>query len=78
MRLTSDATALAAAGDELAARRLALGASCLGRRARVTATLIDFDPFHGGEVSYPATPCPIAALLVLAGFCLQPLRGRAV
>ena len=40
----------------------------LGLRAAGT----DFDPFHGGEVSYAAA-VPIAALLVLAGFCLQPV-----
>jgi hypothetical protein len=30
------------------------------------------DPFHGGEVSYSAA-APVAALLVLAGFFLQPV-----
>ncbi len=38
---------------------------------------VDFDPFHGGEVSYLATG-PIAALLVLAGFTLQPVAVRLV
>jgi hypothetical protein len=41
------------------------------------AMATDFAPFRGGEVSYPVAG-PIAALLVLAGFCLQPLAVRLV
>ncbi|MEQ1730620.1 MAG: hypothetical protein ABL982_19805, partial [Vicinamibacterales bacterium] len=36
-----------------------------------------FDPFHGGPVSYMAA-APVAGLLVLAGFSLQPLAVHAV
>jgi patatin-like phospholipase len=38
---------------------------------------MDFDPFHGGEVSYAQT-APVALLLVLAGFALQPAAVRLV
>jgi hypothetical protein len=37
----------------------------------------DFDPFHGGEVSYAQT-APIALLLVIGGFALQPAAVRLV
>jgi hypothetical protein len=38
---------------------------------------IAFDPFHGGAVNYWQA-APIAALLVLAGFVLQPVAVRTV
>jgi hypothetical protein len=62
------------------ARRWRLGLTCAavcltaawlyGRRMR-------FDPFHGGQVDYPAA-VPIALLVVLAGFMLQPVAVRVV
>jgi hypothetical protein len=69
MRLTSGG-----AGVLLRARSwplaLGLGAVCIGA-AWIYGERTDFDPFHGGEVSYAQT-APIAMLLVLAGFVLQP------
>lgn len=38
---------------------------------------VDFDPFHGGEVSYAQT-APVALLLVIGGFALQPAGVRLV
>jgi len=38
---------------------------------------VHFDPFHDGEVDYWAA-APIAGLLVMAGFCLQPLAVKLV
>ena len=69
MRLTSHG-----AGSLLRARNwrvsLVLGLVCVGA-AWGYAKMTGFDPFHGGEVSYRHS-LPIATLLVLAGFVLQP------
>ena len=55
---------------------LAGGAVCLAG-AWLYGRWIGFDPFHGGIVSYRAT-APIAMLLMLAGFMLQPVGVRLV
>jgi hypothetical protein len=55
---------------------LAFGAVCVAA-AWLYGEWIDFDPFRGGEVSYRAA-APIAALLVLAGFSLQPVAVRLI
>jgi hypothetical protein len=55
---------------------LASGAVCVGV-AWLYGDWIDFDPFHSGEMSYRAA-VPIAVLLVLAGFSLQPVAVRIV
>jgi hypothetical protein len=49
----------------------------LGATAWLYGVWMDFDPFVKGEVSY-RTSAPIAALIVLAGFVLQPVAVRLV
>jgi hypothetical protein len=48
-----------------------------GGAAWVFARWIGFEPFHGGPVSYWAS-APVAILLVLTGFVLQPVAVRLV
>jgi hypothetical protein len=55
---------------------LALGAVCL-LGAWLYGRWTAFDPFHGGPVSYQAA-APIAALIVLGGFALQPVAVHMV
>lgn len=75
MRLTSDGTV-----SVLSAKTwrvgLVSGAVCLAA-AVLYARWMDFEPFHGGMVSYAAA-APIAGLLVLAGFLLQSVAVRLV
>ncbi|HLG57645.1 MAG TPA: patatin-like phospholipase family protein [Vicinamibacterales bacterium] len=53
---------------------LILGAICVGV-AWLYGRSVDFDPFHGGLISYWAA-APIALLLVATGFVLQPVAVR--
>jgi len=55
---------------------LALGGICL-TGAWFYGRWMNFDPFHGGLVSYQAA-APIAGLLVLGGFALQPVAVHLV
>lgn len=53
------------------------GAALCGALAYGYALSIGFDPFHGGEVRYSGA-LPVAALLVVGGFLLQPVAVRLV
>ncbi|MFN7982175.1 MAG: hypothetical protein U0Q11_09980 [Vicinamibacterales bacterium] len=53
------------------------GAAVCGAAAYGYAKSIGFDPFHGGEVHYRGA-LPVAALLVVGGFLLQPVAVRLV
>ncbi len=53
------------------------GAAVCGLAAWLYARSIGFDPFHGGQVHYSGA-LPVAALLVLGGFLLQPVAVRVV
>src|SRR5262249_55177159 len=55
---------------------LAVAAACRGI-SWIYGRVMGFDPFHGGEQNYVAA-APIAALLVLAAFSLQPAAVRIV
>ena len=55
---------------------VAIAAACLAI-AWIYGRVRGFDPFHGGQQDY-ATSTPIATLLVLAAFALQPAAVRIV
>jgi hypothetical protein len=57
-------------------RGVAVAAGCLAV-SWIYGRLTGFDPFHGGEQNYVAA-APIAILLVLAAFSLQPAAVRIV
>jgi hypothetical protein len=75
MRLTSRGTVPLLSARSWPAG-LAVAAVCVGA-AWMYGKWLGLDPFHGGEVSYRAA-APVAALLVLAGFALQPVGVRLV
>ncbi|MEP6917770.1 MAG: hypothetical protein ABJC89_19135, partial [Acidobacteriota bacterium] len=75
MRLTSSGVGILLRGKSWRLS-LAAGAACVAA-AWWYGHWSAFDPFHGGEVSYLQT-APIALLLVLAGFVLQPVGVRLV
>src|SRR5262249_16821409 len=54
----------------------AFAAACVAA-AWIYGRALGFDPFHGGEQHY-ATSAPIAGLLLLAAFLLQPAAVRLV
>jgi len=54
-----------------------IGAGTCGVAAYGYARSIGFDPFHGGPVPYSGA-LPVAALLVIGGFLLQPAAVRVV